>query len=90
VQESTLGVELLQQLTKTDSTGTKLYEFEYELNSTRGRKQILNVVTISDATLYIVNGQHKCGKDACSQEDAAAMKLLRKSANTFLLLNPDA
>ncbi len=39
-----------------------LYDFEYELDSTRGRKRILNSVTIYDSKLFILNAAYKCEK----------------------------
>jgi hypothetical protein len=33
--------------------GALLYDYEYELDSTRGRKRILNTVTIFDSKLYV-------------------------------------
>jgi hypothetical protein len=44
----------------------RYYCYEYDLESTRGRKRILNVVTIAGSRLYIVNGQVKCGKAAAA------------------------
>lgn len=45
-QESTLGVQLVSQSSRDGTAGATLYEYEYELDSTRGRKRILNTVTI--------------------------------------------
>lgn len=39
-----------------------MYDFEYDLDSTRGRKRILNTVTIYRSKLYILNAQYKCEK----------------------------
>lgn len=39
------------------SSGALLYDYEYELESTRGRKRVLNTVAIASAKLYILNGQ---------------------------------
>jgi hypothetical protein len=50
----------------------RYYCYEYELNSTRGRKRILNVVTIAGSRLYIVNGQAKCDKVAEEGGEGAA------------------
>lgn len=65
MQESTISVELLQSYTRTLSTGVEAYCYEYDLNSTRGRKRVLNVVTISNSQLYIVNAQCKCTDEGC-------------------------
>lgn len=83
VQESTRSVELLRQSTREQQGGVQLYDFEYQLDSTRGLKRILNTVTITAATLFIVNGQHKCGRDGCTDDDEAAIAALRASMSTF-------
>jgi hypothetical protein len=62
-----------------------LYDYEYELDSTRGRKRILNTVTIVAAKLFIVNAQHKCGKEACRDTDEAAVKVLREIVASFVV-----
>jgi hypothetical protein len=48
-QESTLGVELVAESQRKGAGGALLYDYEYELNSTRGRKRILNTVSITGA-----------------------------------------
>ena len=48
------------------STPSKaLYDLEYELDSTRGRKYIFSSSTINDKKLYIINGNVKCDKISC-------------------------
>lgn len=83
MQESTRKVELLRQDTREQEGGVQLYEFEYQLDSTRGLKRILNTVTITSSTLFIVNGQHKCGREGCTNDDEAAIAALRESLATF-------
>jgi len=48
-QESTLAVELVSESQRSGGGGALLYDYEYELNSTRGRKRILNTVSITGA-----------------------------------------
>ena len=79
-------MELLSQRSKTQANGDMLYEYEYELSSTRGRKRILNVVCISDSRLFIVNGQVKCNKDACGIDDEPGIQTLRQCVDTFQVL----
>jgi len=97
-KESTLGVQLIKQYTRTSagSTGALLYCYEYELNSTRGLKRILNTVTIYDSRLYILNAQYKCEKvkeeggvtsGGCDAESGpATLALLRGVADSFEVL----
>eukprot|EP00892_Ulva_mutabilis_P006617 jgi/Ulvmu1/4327/UM002_0050.1 len=79
-KESTISVELLQTETRSLSTGEDAYAYEYELNSTRGRKRVLNVVTISQSKLYIVNAQCKCTEDGCP---GSTIQQLRQIAASF-------
>lgn len=85
-KESTTGVELLRQATRKGQSGVTIYDFEYELDSTRGRKRILNTVAISRRQLYIVNGAAKCDRNICDGAAEAAMQLMRLSADSFDLL----
>lgn len=41
-KESTLGVEMVAQSARGEAGGASLYDFEYELDSTRGRKRIMS------------------------------------------------
>jgi hypothetical protein len=79
VQESTISATLLRKELRP-SSGNVIYEYEYDLDSTRGRKRILNVVTIHDSRLYIVNAQCKCGNSGC---DVNQVNILRKVASSF-------
>lgn len=74
VQESTISVELLTSTSLQLDSGDTAYSFEYDLNSTRGRKRILNLVTISKARLFIVNGQCKCGEEGCPKDTVAQLR----------------
>jgi endo-alpha-1,4-polygalactosaminidase (GH114 family) len=82
LQESTLSVDLLDSRSLQLASGDVAYSFEYELDSTRGRKRIMNVVTISKARLYILNGQCKCESAGCN---ADVVKDLQRIASSFTL-----
>lgn len=82
-KESTLDVQLLRKTSRRLDSGATLYDYEYELDSTRGRKRILNSVTIVKSKLYILNAQHKCEKEGCSDADNAAVAELRRIADSF-------
>ena len=41
-KESTLSVEMVEQRQRSSSSGSTIFDFEYELESTRGRKRILS------------------------------------------------
>lgn len=79
MQESTISVDLLTSDSLTLASGDTAYSFEYDLNSTRGRKRILNLVTISKARLYIVNGQCKCAEEGCPQDAVAQLRSIVSS-----------
>jgi PsbP len=82
-QESTLSVELLSSSSRRgERSGVTIYDYEYELNSTRGRKLILSSVSVSNGKLYIVNGTAKCGADGCGSVEAAA-GTMRAMARSF-------
>ncbi|GIL52722.1 hypothetical protein Vafri_8513 [Volvox africanus] len=82
-KESTLGVVLLASSQRVGASGATLYEYEYELDSTRGRKRILNTVTIFNSRLYILNATYKCEKEGCSGGAESGVQLLRQVAATF-------
>lgn len=80
-----MGVELVSSGTRAGTTGATLYGYEYELDSTRGRKRIFNTVTIWDSKLYILNGQYKCASadDGGCAESEQLGALLRHMAGSF-------
>jgi hypothetical protein len=49
IQESTLEVQLLSSRQRAGAGGATLYEYEYEIATTRGRKRIVNAVSITGA-----------------------------------------
>jgi len=62
-KESTLSVAMVTQSSRRlPDSGALLYDFEYDLDSTRGRKRVLNTVTIAGSRLFILNAQYKCEK----------------------------
>lgn len=86
-QDGFIAVELVEQGTRKGSqSDVTIYDFEYELESTRGRKRILNSVAISRRQLYIVNGAAKCEKVVCDGAAEAATKLMRQAAASFDVL----
>ncbi|GLC40552.1 hypothetical protein PLESTB_000046000 [Pleodorina starrii] len=82
-KESTLAVVLVGSSERVGASGATLYEYEYELDSTRGRKRILNTVTIFGSRLYILNAAFKCDKEGCGEEARSGVQLLRDVAATF-------
>ncbi|GAX74401.1 hypothetical protein CEUSTIGMA_g1849.t1 [Chlamydomonas eustigma] len=66
--------------------GALFYEYQYDLDSTRGRKIIFNTVTIFRSNLYILNAAFKCDKDDASCNGSRAMSttaLLRDLSSSF-------
>ena len=82
MQESTKGVTLIRESSRKGKSGTLIYDIEYELDSTRGRKRILSTVGIAEKKLFIVNGNMKCDPAGCN-EDSTELALLRQVAGTF-------
>lgn len=83
LQESTKSVELLNESQRTASeSGTLMYDLEYELDSTRGRKRFLSTVAVRNKKLYIVNGTFKCGEDLCN-DARPAVKIMQAMLRSF-------
>lgn len=82
-----LSASLVSESSHSGAAGATLYEYEYELESTRGRKRILNTVTIFNSRLYILNGAYKCDKEGCTPEALGSVQRLRDIAATFDVLS---
>lgn len=83
-KESTIDVRMLTNTQVALNSGVLAYNFEYELESTRGRKRLLSTVAIADRKLYIVNGVIKCARDSCSKNEEQ-IDLMRSIVHTFLV-----
>ncbi len=83
MQESTKEVTLVQESSRKGKSGTLIYDIEYELDSTRGRKRILSSVGIAQKKLFIVNGNLKCDASGCTDSDGRDIAVLRQVASTF-------
>lgn len=81
---------MVRQSERSGAGGALLYDYEYELDSTRGRKRILNTVSIYNAKLFILNAVAKCEKEeagACGAAPVeAALEALRRTAASFDVL----
>lgn len=83
-QESTKDVQLLRQAArKGANSGVTVYDYEYELDSTRGRKRVLSTVAIANRKLYIVNGTAKCEGGSCSGPAVETAVLMAQAADSF-------
>eukprot|EP00775_Hariotina_reticulata_P002499 gene2499-2803_t len=83
-KESTLDVALLSSGSRQGAEGALLYDYEYQLDSTRGIKRIFNTVTITGSKLYILNGNYKCDKEVgCAAAEGADIAMLRNIAASF-------
>lgn len=83
-KESTLSVEMLSQQQRETPFASAVYDFVYEVDSTRGRKQIVNCVAIVNSKLYILNGNVSCGKGAaCGEEQVATVQLMKRAAQSL-------
>lgn len=67
---------LLTQRERVAAAGVPVYEYEYELDSTRGRKRVLNAVCVWQSKLYILNAVTKCGKEQgqCKEDVLATLR----------------
>lgn len=81
-QESTKSVEILRQGSRQGGSGNIIYDFCYELDSTRGRKRIFSTVSVANRKLYILNGNVKCEGDSCADQQSA-IQLLEEAAKSF-------
>lgn len=82
LQESTKDISLISESSRRGKSGTLIYDIEYELDSTRGRKRILSTVGIAQKKLFIVNGNIKCDASGCN-EGSSEIATLRQVASTF-------
>ena len=83
LQESTKSIDMTRQEVR-DANGTKFYDFDYVIDTTRGTKRILSYVTIVNKKLYIINGTIKCGKGSCAGLDDVA-QLLDTAMKSFVV-----
>jgi hypothetical protein len=83
-KESTLSIEMRSQQQRETPFASAVYDFVYEVDSTRGRKEIVNCVAIVNSKLYILNGNVSCGKDtACGEEQLATVELMKHAAESL-------
>ncbi|KAL0027494.1 hypothetical protein WJX77_005662 [Trebouxia sp. C0004] len=82
-KESTKDVSLVQESSRKGKSGILIYDIEYELDSTRGRKRILSSVGIAQKKLFIFNGNLKCDASGCTDSDGRDIAVLRQVASTF-------
>ena len=87
-KESTINVTMLRQQERQATYGT-VYDFVYELVSTRGVKRIVNAVSIVKSKLYIVNGTVGCGKGGggCGEEQQQESDALLHAAQSLDVIN---
>jgi hypothetical protein len=78
-----LSAEMLSQAERAAPGGVRIYDFEYELSTTRIRKVVLASVAIAGGRLFILNGQAGCGGGAGAGAGAPAVALLRRVAASF-------
>ncbi|MEO2192611.1 MAG: PsbP-related protein [bacterium] len=65
------------------------YEYEYEVETTRGTKHIVSRVAIKDKQLYVITGTLSCGKvDACDAGFLAAeLGPMKMSVDSFRFIS---
>lgn len=78
---------LSQQQRRLGASGTSVYDYCYQLETTRGGKQIFNSVTVAGRKLYILNGSLSCARgeggsgssSVCSAGTAAVLQQVAQS-----------
>jgi hypothetical protein len=88
-QESTRSAEMLSASRRTGETGTLLYTYDYDLDTTRGRKRIISTVAVAEGKLFILNGTMKCAgaEPGCAPLGGPEVaKVVRAAAETFDVL----
>lgn len=82
-KESTLSTAMLSSGVRGSPPHTT-YEFEYEVDSTRGKKRFLSAVTVAGSKLHILNASVGCGKGeaaTCAPLEADLQRLRRAIAS---------
>jgi hypothetical protein len=70
-------VEVLSTRERRAASGATLYEIDYLLDSSRGKKRVINAVCIDAATLYIYALQFKARRCACWRAACACSRRVR-------------
>ncbi|KAL6783839.1 hypothetical protein ACKKBG_A03730 [Auxenochlorella protothecoides x Auxenochlorella symbiontica] len=82
-KESTMSTAMLSSSVRGSPPNTT-YEFEYEVDSTRGKKRLLAAVTVAGSKLHILNASVGCGKGetaTCAPLEADLQRLRRAIAS---------
>lgn len=85
-KESTISASMLTQEERS-TNGIVYYDFEYETNTTRGKKIIICTVTIVNSKLWILNGTIPCKADSSCDRGSKFIDLIRQSALSFQVLS---
>ncbi|GMH33073.1 hypothetical protein BSKO_00907 [Bryopsis sp. KO-2023] len=79
-----IDLNLREERSKVGGEGALLYVYSYEINTTRGRKEIITAVAIQKSSLFIVNAMCKCPKDGCdTAEITNIVNLLEGCVDSF-------
>lgn len=74
-------------LIKSDSlelaSGSLAYDYQYEIQTTRGTKRILSRVCIRNGELFVVNGSISCGKVGKCDIDPPLLDTMSRSVSSF-------
>ena len=87
-KDGTLRAEMINAGSVEIGNGTTAYDYDYEVQSTRGTKRIISRVCIRDKQLFVVNGTISCGKtDTCDLSRISnALDETRASVTSFVFL----
>jgi len=86
-KDGTLRAEMINTESVDLGYGITAYDYDYEVQSTRGTKRILSRVCIRDKQLFVVNGTISCGKvDTCdTTRISSLLDETRGSVRSFTL-----
>lgn len=65
------------------ASGSLAYDYEYEIQTTRGTKRILSRVCIRNGELFVVNGAIPCGKVETCDVDPSLLDTMSRSVWSF-------
>lgn len=90
-KDGTLRAEIMHKRSVDIGYGITAYDYDYEIQSTRGTKRIISRVCIRDKQLFVVNGTITCGKvDTCdTTKISSLLDETRGAVDSFAFLEPN-
>ena len=73
---------MLKQSATTAPSGTRFYNFDYAISTTRGDKRVFSKVGVANENLYIINASIKCEGTTC-REETPLLSIAERSVASF-------